>query len=194
MNEDLINKWNEKIGPNDTVHHLGDFAYGPMAKDPYQVQTLLSRLNGKVHLIMGNHDEQISHVIKYNKWESVKWLDYLTFDKQKIVLCHYPMKSWRSSYHGSWMLFGHCHGTLPDEGVGKTFDIGVDCHNFEPLSYEEVRKIMDKRPCLMKEVGKFLSLTTNIFRAGNPPTQIVVVPHLRATFIVYMLVVVKITH
>ena len=46
----------------------------------------------------------------------------------------------------------------------------------------------------MKEVGKFLSLTTNIFRAGNPPTQIVVVPHLRATFIVYMLVVVKITH
>ena len=42
------------------------------------------------------------------------------------------------------MLFGHSHNEL--HPVGKTFDIGVDGHNFEPWSLEEVEAEMEKRP------------------------------------------------
>jgi len=53
MNEAIIKKWNEKIKPNDKVIHLGDFAYG---SDYEKIENIISRLNGNITLILGNHD------------------------------------------------------------------------------------------------------------------------------------------
>lgn len=68
----------------------------------------------------------------------------MNFNKHKITLCHYAMHVWHQSHKGSWMLFGHSHGDL--NPIGKTFDIGVDAHNFEPWSMEEIEAEMAKRP------------------------------------------------
>ncbi len=48
---------------------------------------------------------------------------------------------------GSWHLYGHSHSMLPP--FGKSFDIGVDSWDYTPLSYEQVKKEMDKR-----DIGK----------------------------------------
>jgi calcineurin-like phosphoesterase family protein len=53
MNEAIINKWNELIGKDDKVIHLGDFAVG-MKED--EIESIITRLNGKITLILGNHD------------------------------------------------------------------------------------------------------------------------------------------
>jgi hypothetical protein len=45
---------------------------------------------------------------------------------------------------GPWMLYGHSHGNLIDIG-GKTIDVGVDCHNYRPISRGEVDAIMEMR-------------------------------------------------
>jgi calcineurin-like phosphoesterase family protein len=47
------------------------------------------------------------------------------------------MRVWDQSHHGSWHLYGHSHGKLPD--LGLSTDVGVDGHNFQPWSFEEVR-------------------------------------------------------
>jgi len=52
MNEELIKRWNEKIGKDDTVYHLGDFSLGK----PDFTKEILDRLNGNIHLIKGNHE------------------------------------------------------------------------------------------------------------------------------------------
>jgi calcineurin-like phosphoesterase family protein len=52
MDETLINNWNKVVDKEDVVFHLGDFAVGGAAS----WSNLLQRLNGKVYLIMGNHD------------------------------------------------------------------------------------------------------------------------------------------
>lgn len=52
MNEELIKRWNEKIGPGDTVYHLGDISLGK----PDFTKEILDRLNGNIHLIKGNHE------------------------------------------------------------------------------------------------------------------------------------------
>jgi len=54
------------------------------------------------------------------------------------------MRVWSRSHYNSWQLFGHSHGTL--EPIGKQLDIGVDCHDFNPLSFDQVFKIMKSRP------------------------------------------------
>jgi calcineurin-like phosphoesterase family protein len=46
------------------------------------------------------------------------------------------MQVWDRSNQGSWHLFGHSHGKL--QGIGLSFDVGVDCTEFTPLSLEQV--------------------------------------------------------
>lgn len=40
------------------------------------------------------------------------------------------------------MQLNHSHGNLPDKEDKLAFDIGMDSHNFYPLSYDEVKAIM----------------------------------------------------
>ena len=61
---------------------------------------------------------------------------------QRIVLCHYALRVWDKSHYGTWALYGHSHGTLPDNPHARAIDVGVDCHDFAPVSYERVREIM----------------------------------------------------
>ena len=66
-------------------------------------------------------------------------------ESKSIVLCHYAMKIWNKSHHGVWHLYGHSHGTLPDDPYSMSFDVGVDCHDFKPLGFDDIKKIMDKK-------------------------------------------------
>ena len=140
MNEALIRNWNSKISANDDVYHLGDFCFSSRGNQ------FLSRLNGRKHLILGNHDKQVN--ISHG-WESIQPYKeiycHVGGKKQMIVLCHYAMRVWNKRHHNSWMLYGHSHGSLPDDPNALSFDIGVDCHNYMPLDVAEVERIMRKK-------------------------------------------------
>lgn len=140
MDNVLINNWNSVVAPNDTVYVLGDFVW---FKRTSATQSYLDRLKGKKILIMGNHDD--NRTAKAS-WQEVYDLKTIRIDNQFIVLSHYGMRTWDKSFHGSWCLFGHSHSRLPP--YGKSFDVGVDCWNYTPISYDFVR---DK----MKELEQF---------------------------------------
>lgn len=144
MNRTMVERWNEKIGPEDTVYHLGDFA---LTKNHQWVGEVIDSLNGKIHLIAGNHEH--AALANADKFEWVKDYFELRVDDpehpkgaQWITLFHYAMRVWRHDFRGTWQLYGHTHGTLPDKPHKRAIDVGVDCHNFYPLSYEEVKTIM----------------------------------------------------
>ena len=128
MNTVLTNNWNSIIDQNDTVYFLGDFA---MSNYP---EKYFDRLNGKKHLVVGNHDKKNTVNLP---WESKSDLLKINVDGQIIVLCHYSMRVWDRSHHGSWHLFGHSHGKLPPYGL--SFDVGVDANNYSPISFNEVK-------------------------------------------------------
>ena len=141
MTNKLIDNWNSKIQPGDMVYHLGDFTFG---QDSMVVTSLLSRLQGDIILIKGNHDK----LAWANRGRFFAFHDSYhetTINGQRITMCHYAMKVWNKSHYGSWHLYGHSHGTLPDDPTSRSFDVGVDCHNYFPLSFEEVEAIMNKK-------------------------------------------------
>jgi calcineurin-like phosphoesterase family protein len=147
MNAALIKNWNAVVNTNDTVYHLGDFAFLKL----YFVKNILRQLNGTKHFILGNHDQ----VIKDNQKELIRLgllasvQDYLKINagKQNIVLFHYGMRVWDGSHRGTIHLYGHSHSTLPPHG--KSVDVGVDCkeitHEYRPIHIDEVVSYMDKR-------------------------------------------------
>lgn len=147
MTEQLIANWNVKVKTSDLVYHLGDFAisYG---KRHYQlIDEILSRLNGQKFLIQGNHDRD--EVVKNPRWIKVARYLELKLDlggehKQRIVMCHYALRTWNQAHRGAWMLYGHSHGHLIDIG-GRTLDVGVDCQNYYPVSLAHLQEIMATR-------------------------------------------------
>lgn len=101
------------------------------------------RLNGRIHFIRGNHDKGIEQFRDCFEW--LKDYNEITVEGQKIVLMHYAMRVWNRSHHGSWMLYGHSHGSLPDDPHARSLDVGVDCHGFKPVSFNELKRLMAKK-------------------------------------------------
>lgn len=148
MNEKMIESHNRVVTPKDIVYFVGDFAFSNKEDD---IVSILKRMNGEKHFVMGNHDK-VMRKEKIKKQfasfcESVHKEIYVPDEKvnggkQFITLCHYAMKVWNRSHHGAFHLYGHSHGSMPDDPHSRSFDVGVDCWNFEPVSYEKVREIM----------------------------------------------------
>jgi calcineurin-like phosphoesterase family protein len=141
MDKAIIERWNTVIRPEDQIYHLGDVAF---EKDEKKLRHLLSQLNGHKHLVWGNHDKELH---KGQKWKQffesasdIKHL-YVPLDdgsEQLFVLCHYAMRIWNKSHYGAIHLYGHSHGTLPDDPTARSCDVGVDCWNFTPVSVPEI--------------------------------------------------------
>ena len=131
MNEGLIERWNQKVGPDDEVWHLGDFAI----RQPAAVAAeLLARLHGRKHLVTGNNDPEATTALE--AWENVQPYVEVTVDGVSLVLCHYPFRSWRGMGKGWINLHGHCHGRLKSQP--RQFDVGVDVWDFRPISLREI--------------------------------------------------------
>jgi calcineurin-like phosphoesterase family protein len=141
MNETLVRNWNAMVRPNDRVYLLGDVCF----LRPDDAKRLLSRLMGRIYLVKGNHDKEQFLSECSGRFEWVKDYFELTHEKQKIIMSHFPFLTWNKSHHGSWSLHGHCHGNLPDDPHALRIDVGVDCHDFRPISFNEIKKIMAKK-------------------------------------------------
>lgn len=151
MDAMLMANWNEVVGEDDVVYHLGDFAMGPSGR----VREILERLNGRIRLCEGSHEQ--SALAKGNRgvFEAVADGYYLTFEDEGgdrlpggIFLSHYLHKTFPHSHHGSWHLYAHSHGRLDSYAAaeGRLLDVGVDSHEYRPWTMDEVAAVMETRP------------------------------------------------
>lgn len=142
--EALIEKWNQTIGPKDTVWHLGDFAYRIRTN---RLQDIFSELKGREkHLIRGNHDSNKTCALP---WTSVNHYHELKIHERKIVLFHYAQRTWNGMRRGALMLYGHSHNTLPGfrtNWESATLDVGVDAWEYRPVSLEEILEKIEHLP------------------------------------------------
>jgi len=143
MDAALIEAWNKVVEPGDIVYHLGDLAFLGSKEATAQ---LLKTLKGQIFLLRGNHDRDIEkHKARF------VWIKDLAEIKipdpdgkdgiQRIVLCHYAMRTWKGSHRNTWQLYGHSHGNLSDDPNALSMDIGYDTGVF-PWSYEQVKERM----------------------------------------------------
>ncbi len=141
MDEHMIEKWNSVVKKGDIVYHLGDFQItGYSKKHVDVVSKTLRRLNGNKILISGNHDSPA--VLSAPEWSKVYRLHHINVNDQRIILCHYPMRSWQFRGHGAWQLFGHCHNNMQIPDNEYSCDVGVDvpAWGFTPVSFEQLKE------------------------------------------------------
>lgn len=140
MDEAMIARWNAVVRPGDLVYHLGDFSL----TRPDKAVEIARRLTGNKYLVFGNHDKQLRKDVGFiGCWIWSRDLAQIEVGDQKITLCHYAMRAWNQSHRGAWQLFGHSHGNLTV--TGRSADVGVDCWNYTPVAFEELKQYMDRR-------------------------------------------------
>ena len=127
--EALVTNWNAVVKPGDLVYHLGDLALC----NPIYAASLVARLAGQKFWLLGNHDGKQMQKRCREFFVKIMHYEEISYESRKVVLCHYPILSWRAMHHGSVMLHGHCHGNLKPSSA-KRIDIGVDCWKYAPVS------------------------------------------------------------
>lgn len=143
----LIKRFNSVVSPNDQSYILGDFAFKSKT-NIHDIVEIFNSLNGKIFYIFGNHDKSLrkewNYITRKTRGKVIFLGDYAEIDvgKQKIILCHYAFKVWNKRHFGSWNLYSHSHGTLPDDPHNLGIDVGVDCHNYYPIEFNQVKEIM----------------------------------------------------
>lgn len=126
MNETIINNWNKIVTNDDTIYHLGDFAFAGMTR----IKELIGMLNGNKIFVRGNHDKfGINEQIRLNK------------NEHRILLTHDPVMSDARML----TLCGHVHENfkilIPDNTNFPIINVGVDVWDFKPVSFNEIIKI-----------------------------------------------------
>lgn len=154
MENDVINKWNNKVSKNDVVYVLGDL----VKDDDTSAIEIFSKLNGHKHLIVGNHDSQILEYIQNSElFESIKFIDLIIDNGRKVCVCHYPLMDWMEFNRNGILVYGHIHNKTVKNGEAyglmkefyrnlPAYNCGVDVCNFEPKTLDEL--------IYLKEVNK----------------------------------------
>jgi calcineurin-like phosphoesterase family protein len=156
MNESLIRRWNEVVGPDDRVYVLGDVALGRIT----QTLPLVARLDGQKLLIPGNHDRcHPMYGPQANGWRR-HYLDagfaeilgpFVFSHRRDVVACHFPPAgdsrdadrfiTWRpQSWRGRWHLHGHVHEKWRQRGY--EINVGVDAWGGRPATEGEVNELI----------------------------------------------------
>lgn len=119
MHRAIVSNWNARVTNGDTVYILGDVSMRGKKED---LISLVATLKGKKILVKGNHDDVSDY--RYSKLFA-EICDYREINDSvdgrnvKLVLCHYPIFSWKDMGRGAVLLYGHTHDSDEDRYYRK---------------------------------------------------------------------------
>ena len=153
MDDTLIEAINSTVRPEDTLWHLGDFAFSTR-KSNYEAacRRYRDRINCRdIRFVFGNHDQRstIRKVFEYTYD-----LAETEINGVPTVLCHYAMAIWNRSHHNAFHLYGHSHSAaeaMLDEAFPnrRSIDVGVDnayriLGEYRPFSTDELLERLNR--------------------------------------------------
>ena len=147
-NEELIKRWNVKVGKRDVVYCLGDFCFGRKNLE------IANELNGIKKLILGNHDLfPMEEYMKYftKIYGCLKYKEY--------ILTHIPVHE-SQKYRFKGNIHGHLHSKVvmkneqwecPDcfQKINKLkqsidpfyINVSIEQHDLAPVSFDEIKRM-----------------------------------------------------
>jgi len=144
----MIQRHNSVVPRNKNIVtlHAGDMFWNTLTEK--EAQDILYQLNGSHAFLYGNHDELMerspwlrSQFLFVKGENKVGGAHLLNWQNKKILVSHFAHRVWERSHKGSWHVYGHSHQELPPSG--RSFDIGVEGHDYCPWALEEIAQRME---------------------------------------------------
>ena len=137
MDQTIIENWNKKVRKNDDVYIIGDVCFKGAEK-------YLKQLNGRKHLIIGNHDKNtIKDKEACKHFVSMAYYKKIHENGRTIILCHYPIAEWDGFFRDSYHIYGHIHNNKNAsyqfmKQYENALNAGCMINNYEPVTLEEL--------------------------------------------------------
>jgi len=130
MDEKIITNWNSVVSTDDQVYLLGDVSFYDLEK----TKEILDCLNGKIYLILGNHDRYINMELM-DRFETIS--SYPMLFQEVFLLSHEPVFLTAES------PFCNIHGHIHNRSLESPLYINVSAESIDytPISFAEVKKI-----------------------------------------------------
>jgi calcineurin-like phosphoesterase family protein len=169
MDEILIENWNRVVKPGDRVWLPGDLCMGKIQN----TLQYISRLNGNVVLMPGNHDKcWQGGRAGYDLWEK----KYIEAGIERIIqtgagkgepevmidcvfakMSHFPYSgdshdkghvdkysAWRPDDEGGWLVHGHIHNNESASPLnGRMINVGVDVWDYTPAHIDQLKELVN---------------------------------------------------
>ena len=133
MNDEIVKQWNSVVKPDDLVWHLGDFALGKKEN----VTEILPKLNGKINLVLGNHDHQ--KLKFYYEAGFNRVYDRKVIINDFVILSHAPLMFLNDNCP-FFNVFGHVHDSKMYRTWSKTGAcVCVERHCYKPVSWMTIK-------------------------------------------------------
>lgn len=138
MDKRLIEYWNSTVGKDDLVYVLGDFT---LSRRKEIIKNLVSLLNGRMILVMGNHDTRKPKDYIECGFEVAIRKPIMV--EPGVILMHEPFNDVELIAPNYIYFFGHVHAkkTLMDE-YDNCMCVSVERINYRPIDLDEyIRKL-----------------------------------------------------
>lgn len=143
MNETIIKNHNSVVDKNDDFFFLGDLMLG----DNEIGIDCVSRLNGRIHLIRGNHDTdkrwneiypKIPNIVQFHGWS-----DVIQYRKYHFYLSHFPTETANITAESlkqcTLNLFGHTHSNeIFRNDIPMYYNVAPEAHNNTPVLLDDI--------------------------------------------------------
>lgn len=142
--ENIVKNWNSIVNPDDEVYLLGDVI---LMNTEYGLR-YLQQLNGKIHIIRGNHDmdSRAKRYITLPNVVEVVYATMITYKNRDFYLSHYPTLVTndidKTPYKKNIRnLYGHTHQTNKFYNENPyMYCVCLDAHNNYPVSLEQIHE------------------------------------------------------
>lgn len=155
--EAIVTNWNKIVkSPYDEVYVLGDLMLG----DIKHGIEYLSRLNGQIHIVCGNHDTD-NRIVNYMELFNVIYLGYasqINYKGYHFYLSHFPTITGNLEQESlkkmTLNLFGHTHSKERFyNDIPFMYNVALDANDCIPIELDTVIQRMEDK---VEECKKFL--------------------------------------
>ena len=152
MNQTMLKRWNDVVGPDDIAVHVGDISAGLKGRTS-DLERVIGQLNGRKILVRGNHDHQT------NEWYLsagfLRVFDHVNLGG--VLLTHYPLQELVQQIDDlsvlgnvEHVIHGHVHRTdIPE--FEMHYNVAADRNDFTPISLEKAVPV-NLRPAFIEAI------------------------------------------
>lgn len=135
-NDYIINKYNSVVGKDDLVYILGDLGFTPL-KD---LKPLISRLNGRKVLILGNHDK--GTIGEYRAMGFIEVYNHPVYYSNDIILSHEPVKE---AFDNPYVFNVHGHLHRSKLSLNNYINVNIEETDFLPVSLKDLQEQLEQK-------------------------------------------------
>lgn len=129
----MIENWNSKVGPNDIVYHLGNFAW-----DPVSGESAIIHLNGTIFFVGGEYDKHLSEnsLVKIGRHQLLPVIAEIP--KLNLVLSHWALENWKGKSEGTIHIHG---GEKSENQIPKRFCANIKNWSWSPIDFDFIQEV-----------------------------------------------------